>query len=167
MKQPPKIIIALFARGREIGYAVLEGGELTRYGVKTIRGRRKGAAFQRTVEATASSLLADASKDAVNVFEKHDARTRLGGLAQALSRYAERWEGRTLLLSTAQAKAALCGTRKATHAALASATAERYPIIEMGKPPQRHAAMAVAFADAAWRRFETHRGGTRQTTRVA
>ncbi len=43
-------VLSFFARGKEIGFAIIADGELIRYGVKTVSGRRCGATFKRKVE---------------------------------------------------------------------------------------------------------------------
>lgn len=156
MKEPSKTIVALFARGREIGFAVLERGELVRYGVKSVKGTRHGSAFNERVKDTLSPLLAPA--EALIVTERIPATAKPGALCAAVSRQLER-RSNIRVLSVAEAKKRLCGNGKATHCDLAEAVAERYPILRphrMGNVQRvkywERVFLAVALADAIRRK---------------
>ena len=132
MKQPPTPIIAFFARGGGIGFALLDGGELRRYGVKTIEGRRRGAAFTRSIENALSPLLAMLGEGGLIVMERNSPASRRGALCRRMSQIANRWERRGYAvcpLSLSEAKRRMCERPKATHRVLVETIATRHPIL--------------------------------------
>jgi hypothetical protein len=68
----PTNILALFARGREIGFVWLENGLLYRYGVKTIKGKRSGSAFYKRIGKALKRLLENLRPDGIVVIERLD-----------------------------------------------------------------------------------------------
>lgn len=125
MKQS-EIIVALFARGREIGYAALERGVLTRYGTKSIRGSRCGNAFREQVRVALLSL--GVVQDVCTVTERPSTISKPGALCTEVYRRLKRREN-VRVLSISEAKRRLCGSGKATHRDLAEVAAERYAIL--------------------------------------
>ena len=43
-------IVALYCRGREIGFLIFYRADMTRYGGKTIPGQRRGRGFENRIE---------------------------------------------------------------------------------------------------------------------
>lgn len=131
MKENPSSLVAFFARGREIGFVIMENRELLRYGVKTIKGKRQGAAFAKRVESALSPLLKIVGPHATIVIEKTENLKRPGALCQTLSQIANRWEKEKQVyrLSLEEVKQHFCGSRKATNQELVQAIAERHPTL--------------------------------------
>lgn len=132
MRNNPTAILALFARGREIGFVIIENGELWRYGVKTIKGKRRGVAFAKRVESAISPLMEAIGPHGVIVIERTESLKREGALCHILPQLLKGLTNRGYSLhsiSLAEVKQRLCDTRKATHRELIEAIAERYPVL--------------------------------------
>lgn len=128
---PPKVILGLFARGREIGYALLvaDTGELVRFGVKTIRGRRKGKEFVRAVEKALAPLIPTA--DWVVMEDTRLVRQKLGGLCRELTTLAERWKQDKICfrrVALSNAKQFFCADKQTSQRELTSRAEERFPL---------------------------------------
>ena len=125
-------ILALFARDREIGFVWLENGSLYRYGVKTIKGKRRGPGFYGRIGKAVKGLLEDLGPDGVVVVERVDGGGggggKQGGLARALPRVVKQFVEDVyplMSVSLAEVKQSLCGSAKATHLELMEAVAQR------------------------------------------
>lgn len=131
MAHPPTTI-AFFARGREIGYVRLTNGQLVRYGVKTIKGPRRGSVFTRRVEQALSSVLDTWDTPVMIVLERPGTGSTPGALCQAIATLAKRWTGqgyKVRFLSLDDAKNEVCGDGRVTHRELMEAIVKRYPIL--------------------------------------
>ena len=152
--------IALFARGRELGFVILISGQLQRYGVKTFKGTKQGAVFAQKVRDTIDTLIADDCPDRGIVIERSDDRLPKGVLCQFIENEAEQWNQsaeKLSLISLHEAKAHLCQTPKATHAQLREAIVRKYPIlwslIQKKKGPIKYwekVCFALALAEVAF-----------------
>jgi hypothetical protein len=60
-------LISFYARGREIGYVVMDAGQIVRYGIKTIKGQRRGPDFVRRVKDALASILDHELRSSVEV----------------------------------------------------------------------------------------------------
>jgi hypothetical protein len=156
--------LALFARGREIGFVWLENGLLYRYGVKTIKGKRYGRAFYKRIGKSLKRLLENLCPDGMVVIERVDNQCKLGELAKALPGIVEQFVGDVyplISLSLVEVKLRLCGSAKATHLDLIEIIAQREPIflslIKDGKAQQRNywkkMLIAMALAEAVQNRM--------------
>jgi len=162
-------ILALFARGREIGFVWIDNGELLRYGVKTIKGKRRGPAFYKQIGKSLKGLLEKLGPDGLVVIERVDDGGRKGGLAKALPRIVEEFVDKVyplMSLSLAEVKQSLCGCSKATHLALMETIAQREQIflslLKDGKAQRRNywkkVLMAMGLGVAAGRGVVKKRG---------
>jgi hypothetical protein len=151
-------IIAFFARSREIGYVRLEHGQLVRYGVKTIKGARRGIAFTRRVEQALLSIIEAAERPRIMVYERRGScQGALGKVVTALANQ-RKDRHRVRLVSLEEAKQDLCGDSRATHQALIEALTQRHPALwplmarSAKVPPYwTTACLALALAEAAQR----------------
>ena len=145
LAQKPTNILALFARGREIGFVWLEGGSLYRYGVKTIKGKRRGPAFYKQIGKSLKGLLEKLGPDGMVVIERVNDGGRQGGLAKALPRIVEQFVDNVyplMSLSLSEVKQSLCGSPEATHIKLMETIAQREQIflslLKDGKAQKRN-----------------------------
>lgn len=128
-------LIALFARNRELAYAVFDGTELIRFGIKTIRGRRRGRGFEEAIRRAVAAILRDVDEPLV-VLERADDRRRQGGLPRALpsviaSVIAPR-RIRTVRLS--DAKRRFCDHPDTTRGELCETISDRHPVLRASRP---------------------------------
>ena len=127
MGKEPATIVALFARGRDLSYAVFHEGVLIRFGMKSIRGKRRGTSFQRAV-ADAIIPLLGSSPSPIVVMERSGNESRLGALYRTLSRL-QAWGCKKeciCLVSLSEAKNRWCGSTRATHDQLQEAVLSRH-----------------------------------------
>ena len=162
IKQGPTTIVSLFVRGREIGFAVIESGALVRYGIKTIKGRRRGPAFAGRVEKALSPVL-DAPNSRI-VIERNSDASQQGALVKALPQIVKRLSKKGYALYSLplrEVKKRLCDTPKATHGQLSEVIAAQYPILWplitgaeiRGAKYWEKVFIAVALAEVAMRQF--------------
>ena len=133
--QTAKNIIAIFARGREIGFVVIRGRKLRRWGVKTIRGERRGPAFAKSVEKALSSVLEQVGQTSVVVTERQ--ASPRGALGRVIPEVLRRWKKQEIqprYISLSEVKRTLCANEKATHQELVEAVGEKYPILLADQP---------------------------------
>ena len=126
--QKPTNILSLFARDREIGFVWLENGSLYRYGVKTIKGKRRGPGFYESIGKAVKGLLEGLGPDGLVVIERVDDGRKQGGLTQALPRIVEQFVEDVyplMSVSLSEVKQSLCGSAKATHLELMEAVAQQ------------------------------------------
>jgi hypothetical protein len=163
MNRSPAFIVAVFARGRELGFALFDGAELLRFGVRSIRGARRGATFEKRVADVLDALVRLAGSDARFVLEANPPPSaEKGGLNRALRVAVEvRFDKNAVYgVSLADAKRLFYGCPSATQANLIAAVAERHPACRMPDAPLRPgvkpyglaAILAVAFAETACRK---------------
>ena len=156
-------IIALFARGREIGFVVMHRGKIVRYGVKTITGRRRGRTFVEGIEKALADVLSLAGPQGVIVAETHKLAHHQGALCRVLADIFKRWERRGLgvcYLSLEEVKESLCRNQKATHSELVEAVADRYPPLQSlitgatieGQKYWQKGFVAMGLAEVVWAR---------------
>jgi len=128
----PTSIIALFARGREIGFVILENGKIVRYGVKTIKGKKQGSDLTRRVERILAPVLAMAGLHSVIVIERDAELSRKGALCKAIHHLAGQWRRqnyRVRPVSWAEVVRTLCEGRRATQREVAQAILEQHPLL--------------------------------------
>lgn len=165
MKNDPTTIISFFARGREIGFVVIEGGQVVRYGVKTIKGKRQGSDSIRSVERALWPLIETLESQGMIVVERHSASSRTGILCQVMGILAKRWKRAgypTSIVSLETVKRSLCETRKAKHIDILKVMMERYPFFRPLIPQPKAAKakywkkvlLALALADVVKRRSD-------------
>lgn len=132
MKKNPTTIIAFFGRNREIGYVCMRQGDLVRYGVKTIKGSRRGGAFTRRMEQALLSVMDAAESPRIIVCERRDAHSCQGALGQTMTVLARQWKAkryRVRFVSLEEAKTDICGDGGITHQALIEAMVQRHPLL--------------------------------------
>lgn len=165
MKKNPTPIIAFFARGREIGFVILEAGHIIRYGIKTVRGKRGGPTFIERIEEALAPLLEMSGPQGMIVTERPSVLSRTGALCQVMSTLADGWKQHGYpvhLLSLEEAKRRLCNSRDATHRDLIQATVEQYPMLRslVARPNGQQTKywekvfLAAALVDVAKRRAD-------------
>ena len=140
------MIVALFARGRDLSYAVFHEGELVRFGMKSIRGKRRGARFRRAVTDAVAPLLEIASSPVI-VIEPVDDTSRLGALPRTLAclpNHGPRKRG-VRFVSLRDAKARWCGNPRATHRELRDAMFSRHAVLH-ACPPSTALGISLAVA---------------------
>jgi len=158
----PTNTLALFARGREIGFVFIDNGELLRYGVKTIKGKRRGPGFYERIGKAIEGLLENLQANGMVVIERVDSGGKQGGLAKILPHIVEQFVDKVyplMSLSLAEVKQRLCGSTKATNRALMETIAQReqifLPLLD-GKAQKRNywkkVIMAMAMAEGTGRR---------------
>lgn len=128
----PTSIIAFFARGREIGFVILENGKIVRYGVKTIRGQKQGSDLIRRVERILAPVLAMAGPHSVVVIERDADSSRKGSLCRAVHHLSERWRRqgyRVLSVPWKEVKEKLCERSRATHREIIQVVVQRHTLL--------------------------------------
>lgn len=133
-------LLALLARGREIGFAIFDGRELLRFGVRSVRGSRRGARFVKRVAAVLDGLSRLVGSDVCLVAETNlPASAEKGGLNRALREViGNRKENHAVRhVSLPEAKRFLCGSPSATQGDLIAVVAERHPICRLPETPKR------------------------------
>lgn len=143
MKTPTNLI-ALFARGREIGFVIVDAqGEIYRYGVKAIRGCKFSGTKPHVagqpdvvlfgkVGKTVLQLLTLVAEPGVIVVERIDAGDRYGVLARAIAPVVERFASSlfpVMPIGLTEVKRSLCDRPKATLKVLMAAVTQRYPVL--------------------------------------
>ncbi len=162
----PTTLIAFLARGREIGFVVLNNGTVVRYGVKTIKGRKRaGPGFTRRVEQTLTPVLAMAGPGAVIVIEQDATPSQKGALCQALNSLWPRWKEqgyRAYALPWEGIRWALGGSRRMTQDDIVQVVVKRQPLLWPLVTPLKAQRMkywkkvllAAALAEVTYRRLE-------------
>jgi len=134
MQEKPIKILSLFARGKEIGFVIIEGGEILRYGVKTVKGKRNRPDFAKRVEKTIAPLLEIIDPKGLVVIERCSDVSKRGALCEAIGKISKLWKERGYILrfiSLSEAKKRICGSRKATYRELIEVVVEEYPILRI------------------------------------
>ena len=90
-------IIAFFSRNGEIGYVIIREGELRRWGVKTIKGKRSGDAFVRKVEKALSAVISLAEQGVI-VTERIRGTPHQGALSRVMPKVLKPWRKSGYLL---------------------------------------------------------------------
>ena len=155
-----KQIIALFARGKSIGYVNLVNSEIYKYGVKTIREEKKSAVFFERVANSLEDLLETFVQSGVVVIERVDDLGRYGALTRAIPHVLKHsvHSGHSLMqISLGSVKQSLCDKKNASHQELIESIVHRYPIflpLVKGVTPHKikyweKALMAVGLAEVA------------------
>jgi len=169
MPDNPATLIAFLARGREIGFVVLYEGTVLRYGVKTIKGRKRaGPGFTRRVEQTLAPLLRTVGRNAVVVIEQDAAPSKKGALCRTLNSLSERWKEqgrRVCALSWEEVKRGLSRSEWMTQDEIAQVVVERQPLLWPLVTPLKAQRMrywkkvllAAALAEVTYRRLEQER----------
>lgn len=164
-KTKPTTLIGFFTRGREIGYVVMDNGQLVRYGVKTIKGRRQGPDFVRRVEDALASVLNLAGPHATVVIERRKGNSHTGALCRVVQRLLKRRAANrrrcyaVRAVSLKEAKQEVCGDGDVTNRELSEAIIKRHPIlwalISSPKVQQVHyrqpILLVTALAELAWK----------------
>lgn len=130
-KQISTSIIAFFARGREIGFVVMDSGQIVRYGVKTIKGSKQGSDLVQRVELTLAPVLASTGLHSVIVVEGNAARLK-GALCQAVISLSKQWARQgyeVRYVSWRLLKARFCGNCEATYGAVIQAVTAWHPLL--------------------------------------
>ena len=154
--QKPTNILALFARDREIGFVWLENGSLYRYGVKTIKGKRRGPGFYGRIGKVVKGLLEGLGPDGLVVIERFDGKGKQGGLAKALPRIVKQFVEDVyplMSVSLSEVKQSLCGSSGATHLELMEAVAQQEQVFLSllgGKAQRRNYWKKVLMAWGWW-----------------
>ena len=126
---PP--IAAFCARNREIGYVLMLDGRIIHYGVKTIKGKRKGKDFIRRVTRTLQAVLERLTPRCLVVVEDLSHRTKPGAVNQAIHALETEWTRKQLCrvtsLSLRDVKHSICSDHTVAHRVLAETIVTRYP----------------------------------------
>ena len=129
----PTSTVALFARGREIGFVILDGRTITRYGVKTIKGKKQGSDLTRRVERVLAPVLAMAGSHGLIVVERDVNLSRKGMLCKAVHRLSEQWRRRgywVASVSWKEVRERLCECREVTQYQVSFAVVyQRHPLL--------------------------------------
>ena len=126
-------IAALCARGREIGYVLMVDGRIIRYGVKTIKGKRRGVVFLRQVARILMGVLDRLTPQYMVVVEDVSHRTKPGAVNQEIAKLKKEWmdtgscQVRTISLK--DVKYRLCDDHSVSHRALVEMVLARYPLV--------------------------------------
>ena len=146
----------------------MEDGDIYRYGVKTIRGRRRGSDFQERITNSLLPLFELMGDELTIVIERIDKHAKSRGLKAVMShalKSVARPSDSVVGTELAEVKRSLCGSEKATHQALVETVANRYPMFwPLITHKKSHTAkywekalMAVALALAAFEQLEANR----------
>jgi len=166
MNQRPIDILALFARGREIGFVLINNGTVYRYGVKTIKGNKKrGQVFVKCVEKALFPLLENLETDGAVVIEQRERLGRKNASKTTILHILKRFVEDVYPLqeiSLSEVKQSICAYKKATHQELIETIVRRYPtFLSKIKGVAREKArywekvlMALALAEVAKSRLE-------------
>jgi len=131
MNQRPIDILALFARGREIGFVLINNGTVYRYGVKTTKGNKKrGQVFVKCVEKALFPLLETLGDEGVIVIERRERLGRGGVAKTTIPHILKRFVKDVYPLqeiSLSEVKQSICNYKKATHQELIETIVRRYP----------------------------------------
>ncbi len=125
-------IVALYGRGREIGFVIFYRDQMMRYGVKTIPGKRRGRGFEKRIEKAVTDVLSLAGWGGVIVAERNRPTVHQGALRRILPQVLKRVERpglKTHYLSLDAVKVSLCGNNKAMHQQLVASVGRLYPIL--------------------------------------
>jgi hypothetical protein len=130
----PTSILALFARGREIGFVILEKGRISRYGVKTVRGKKKQSPdLIRRLNRILAPVLAMAGPHSVIVIERDASPSRKGVLCRAVHRLSGQWQRRgykVCSVSWKEIRERLCECREVTQREVSWAVVyQRHPLL--------------------------------------
>ena len=127
-------IVAFCARGREIGYVLMQDGRIIHYGVKTVKGKRSGREFLRRVTQALLSVLEILTPRCLVVVEDMPHRTKSGAVNKAIQQIVSDWRRnnrryRMMNLPLRDVKRQVCEDPCVTHRVLADAMVTRYPIL--------------------------------------
>ena len=116
--------LSLIGRGKEVGFALIHGKHLLRYGIKTLPGKRGGLVYVQRVEQLLGTLLTMAGPQVNIIAEDVSCIPGQGALRQAIYHTAQRWQRAgysVCFLSLSEVKSVLCGDTDATHRVLMDA----------------------------------------------
>lgn len=131
-KQIPTSIIVFFARGREIGFVLLDSGQILRYGVKTIKGKKRAPDLIQRVEDILAPALAAIGTHGVIVVERLNNHSPKGALCQVLHGLSKRWREQgyqVFPVSWKEVQQKLCEGEKGTRREIIQAMVERQPLL--------------------------------------
>lgn len=132
-KEEDMLIVAFCARGREIGYVLIQYGRIIRYGVKTIKGERRGRQFSQRVERALLDVLERLTPPYLVVIEDIPHLPIPGGVNRAIQMIGAQWKEEHLYkivtVSLHEAKQCVCSDDSVTHPVLAENIVSRYPIL--------------------------------------
>jgi len=127
----PTSLIALYTRGREIGFVILENGKIVRYGVKTIKGKKQRPDLTERIDHILTPVLAIAGPSVI-VIERDATLSRKGALCKAIHHLAGQWRRRGYQIrpvSWEEVVRTLCEGRRATQREVAQAILEQHPLL--------------------------------------
>lgn len=133
MNYMPTNLLALFARRKELGFALMDNGEIYRYGVKRIRAKGSGHVFVEAVVKSFSPLLELMGTEGVVVIEAVSASRKPPKPKADIPHLVKRFvEGiyPVMEIPLSDVKRFWCGEPNITHRALALAIVQRYPVLE-------------------------------------
>jgi len=168
MTHTPTPVLGLFARRKEIGYAVMRGGVLYRYGVMRIRAKGNGHEFAKAVLRSLCKLLTCIGSDGLIVLEQLSPSPKAPKPKADIPRIVKHFvEGVYVVteIPLALVKQHGCDDPNATHHALVEAILPRYPVfsrhLQNAKPYKANywekAIIAVGLAEAASLQLQAHR----------
>lgn len=142
----------------------MEDGEILRYGVKTVKGKRNRPDFAKRVEKALSPLLKAIGTQGLVVVQRGTISSKRGALCRTLDKMLKLWKKkgyRLCLISLLEVKRSLCENRKATYGELIKVVAERYPVLwplSVIRKPEKtkywgKAMIAMALVETAKRRL--------------
>lgn len=133
MRKRSTFIAAFCARNREIGYVLMSEGRIIRYGVKTIKGKRSGAEFNRHVARGLLSLFERITPRRLVVVEDVSHRTKPGAVNQKIQNLRKTWTRtgsyQVKTISLQELKHRLCNDHTVSHRDLVAAVVTRYPLL--------------------------------------
>lgn len=91
VEQAPTIVLAVTPGTRHLGFAVLEGGELLRFGVKTFPGRKTPQVLWEQVRAVVEQLRSEYAPQRLIVEDVHYAQRQRCPLLRDLTVRLKRW----------------------------------------------------------------------------
>jgi hypothetical protein len=132
MRQKPTKTLSIFARGKEIGFVILEDGEILKYGAKTVKGKRSRVSFDKRVEKALCPLLKAVRPQGSVALERDLEDSKRGALCRAIGRTSKLWgkKGYPLrFVSLRETKKSLCGKQKATYQELIEEVVRKRPLL--------------------------------------
>jgi len=131
MTHTPSAVLGLFARRKEIGYAIMREGVLYRYGVMRIRAKGNGHEFAKAVLRSLCKLLTCIGSDGLIVLEQLSPSPKApkpkADIPHIVKHFVEGVYG-LVEIPLAEVKQHWCDDPNGTHDALAEAILPRYPV---------------------------------------
>ncbi|MBI3232087.1 MAG: hypothetical protein HYZ51_03350 [Candidatus Doudnabacteria bacterium] len=164
-------IVAFFARGREIGFVLMDSGQILRYGVKTVKGKKLESNLIQRVENVLATAITSIGTHGAIVVERNNPRSSKGVLCQALhslSKRLKRQGYQVLLVSWKEAQQRLCEDEKGTQREIIQAMVERQPLLwslfsrstDQRATYWKKVLLAGALVEVAWQKLEREKGGS-------